>query len=276
MDNKELDLMYARLISEFRDTRVISKRIIPERTEKMISGVSVVVDGNDVEIDDTRDCDVRIDFIKSGTVNAAYDLAVDGKRVAMLDFADAKRAGGWPDYGVPTQEENICRCTNLYEALILQKCADGYYKPNDINHTDRHLVEAYTDRLIYVPNVTIIKDDETYAKHLYDMRYVDVIVSPAPCGPVENVRDVIYNRICGFLRVAISMGVDVLVLGAWGCGAFGQNPMVVAECFADALLAYPYIPHVVFAIRNTAWEDARYSVFESFKRSFNSRMLKQK
>ena len=196
--------------------------------------------------------DSKISIINSGTVSAAYKIKKDNFKahVAMLNFADAKRPGGWVLDGAPTQEENMCRCTNLYESLITDKCDLQYYKVNNVNdNANEHDTEAYTDTVIYSPGVAIFKDDVKYEK--VSPKFVDVITCPAPCGPVNNVYDVLVRRIRKMLMIAVDNGVTDIVFGAWGCGAFGQNPKVVARAFADVLTECPVIKNVVFAIKET-------------------------
>ena len=244
-------------VSVFEDTlrQCTANGAYSAKTRDLIeNGAHYYVDGNKLfdDADAIRNNDMSIEFINSGTCSAAYWFAMLGNvyRVAMLDFADAKRPGGWPDYGAPTQEEDMCRCTNMYLALASKTSAKHYYTPNNPLGVEDHLDEAYTDRMIYLRNVTILKSDVDYNN--VDPVDVDVIVSPAPCGKVPGVESIIYNRAKGILKTAYVNGADCLILGAWGCGAFGQNPKVVARCFANALRELPLFKKVVFAFRPTA------------------------
>ena len=65
-------------------------------------------------------------------------------------------------------------------------------------------------------------------------------------------------RIAKVLAVGRAHGHETIVLGAWGCGAFGNDPVLVARLFDEALGgafrgAYR---EVLFAIYD-AWEDRR-------------------
>ena len=59
-----------------------------------------------------------------------------------------------------------------------------------------------------------------------------------------------------------------MILGAWGCGAFGQEPEIVAKCFKSILKKYPAFDNVVFAIRNCSadYENLTISNYAVFKR----------
>lgn len=238
----------------FKDTRNKSQTLYRHDTNILLNNTMVYKDACN-EIDDAsviKNEEMNIKVVYGGTVSTAYSIKNNDCRVAMLNFADAKRPGGWVVEGASTQEENICRCTNLYETLIQEKCIDKYYMFNfehGIHDTEYHYNEPYTDALIYAENVAIFKDDITY--EMLPVKYVDVITSPAPCGVVYDVEEVLRHRMRGIIKSACSRGVTHIVLGAWGCGAFGQDPKIVAKCFAQVLDEYPVFKEVIFAIRPT-------------------------
>ena len=215
-----------------------------------------------------------ITMIHGGTVNTGYSYA-DTNKVAILNFADAIKFGGWVEHGAQTQEENICRCTNIYPVLGSAKSYKNYYKPNkdslitrvdssDLSHYGRP-DEVYTDRIIYARNITVFKDDTTYEN--VSPRQLDVITCPAPSACMEeSVATITFTkRIIQIVLSAIQNKVDCIVLGAWGCGAFGQSPELIARAFARVLNNYGgYFKHIVFAIKPTPnWgEDDMYNTFD--------------
>lgn len=232
--------------------------------------------------------DMNIEVINSGTVSAGKDiLKKTGKRTAILNFADAIRPGGWVLDGAPTQEENICRCSNLYPALIAEEPFKKYYYvnanfmypridnlygkdievPKDVTWEKLNPLHAvYTNRLMYLKDVTFFKNDTTY--ELEDAYKLDVITCPAPAvdwdiDEVNYAYEVLYSRTEQIIKSAILNKADNIVLGAWGCGAFGQNPFMISKVFKDVLRQYPAFDNVIFAIRCTAeyWKDNNYQVF---------------
>jgi len=199
-------------------------------------------------------------FKKSGSMSAAYDATFNKGRVAVLDFADARKPGGYPEYGAFTQEENMCRCSTLFQALVSHP---EYYEYNSLFDA------AYSNGALYVPGVTMFKDDETY-EGIPD-RWFDVIVCPAPNRPVSA--SVIDARAFGIIKLAAYRKVDVLILGAWGCGAFEQSPDVVGRAFARALNICNPFREVIFAIRATDgdWGSDNYeAVYNSFTAEYAS------
>ena len=199
-------------------------------------------------------------MIKGGTVSTGYSYA-DKYRVAILNFADALVPGGLVEVGAHTQEENICRCSNLYPTLANEKSAEEYYIPN--MRFGNHI---YTDRIIYSRDITVFKDDETYEN--IEPRKMDVITCPAPnTGLTDNEAIQIYRaRIEQIVLSAVVNKAECIVLGAWGCGAFGQSPDLVARAFADVLNEYGgHFKKIVFAIRPTYGEaiNITYRMFDT-------------
>ena len=211
---------------------------------------------------DSVDGDSEIVMVRGGTVSTGYANA-DKMRTAILNFADALEAGGLVWVGANTQEENICRCSNLYPMLDNKKSRVNYYTPN-AKMVELSGREVYTDRIIYARDVIVFKDDKTYLN--IKPRKLDVITCPAPNTPLKELSAMkIYaTRMEQIILSAIDNGVECLVLGAWGCGAFGQTPELVANSFAQVLNVYRgYFKKVVFAIRPTYSEtDGMYEIFD--------------
>ena len=205
--------------------------------------------------------------VNSGTVNTGRELAKNGK-TAILNFADAITPGGLVLYGETTQEENICRCSNLYASLTTKKADKNYYTVNRLSHSGG----IYTDTLIYSEDVLFFRDDITYK--IVEPYKMDVITCPAPSIRIFNSDEeyrTLYHRIEKIVRSAVLHGVDNLVLGAWGCGAFGQNPVIVSSCFNEVVHRHKAFKNVIFAIRDCNAD--LYSGTSSNYRLFKTRIL---
>lgn len=193
---------------------------------------------------------------KGGTVSTGYEYA-EKYKTAILNFADALEAGGLVWEGARTQEENICRCTNLYPVLASEECKKFYYDANRAHVEKTRAIlgryrEVYTDRIIYTEGVTVFKDDVTYEN--IEPRKLDVITCPSPREHLEpqDALGIYMGRIIAILMSAVENGAECVILGAWGCGAFGQNPYIIAKAFSEALKLYGgNFKKVVFAIRPT-------------------------
>lgn len=212
---------------------------------------------------DIKESNTPITMVRGGTVSTGYAEA-DNMRVAILNFADALEAGGLVWIGESTQEENICRCSNLYQIIGDEQSEKEYYSPNavEVRKTNR---DIYTDNIIYAKDITVFKDDITYNN--IEPKKLDVITCPAPSAYMMayEAMPLYVRRIERIVASAIVNNVECIVLGAWGCGAFGQNPMLIARAFATVLNNYGgYFKKIIFAVRPTSdgEESAMYKIFK--------------
>lgn len=204
---------------------------------------------NDTASHATTTFDVR----NETTLNAAKRLVVDHswKEVMCLNFASAKNPGGGFLGGSEAQEESLARSSALYASLM---AAPAYYEVNRACGT-----ALYTDHMILSPGVPVFRDDEGA---LLDEPYeVAFITAPAVnAGAVsrnepehtDQIVPTMRRRIAKVLTLAAISGHKHLVLGAWGCGVFRNDPMEIATLFAEKLLgdgAYANrFDSVVFAV----------------------------
>lgn len=194
----------------------------------------------------SRKTSISIEAIDS--VSAVFqetDIKSDTK-VAVLNFASYKKPGGMFLEGSKAQEECLCHSSNLYN--VLEKCSE-YYEYNK-----KHLNKAlYLNRALYTPKICFLTDN----KKNYVM--CDVITCAAPnysaakkfCNIKESENTkALTERIRFVFEIAKDQQVDTLILGAFGCGVFGQDPKTTAEIF-HTLLENEYkdvFDKVVFAI----------------------------
>ncbi|GIG89403.1 TIGR02452 family protein [Plantactinospora endophytica] len=171
---------------------------------------------------------------------------LDGDR-ACLVFASARNPGGGFLNGAQAQEESIARASALYPCL--REAWDFYLA----HRADPDL--GYSDRIVHSPAVPVFRDDRG---DLLAAPYpVSFLTSAAPNlaamrrnqpDRTGDVPAVLRRRAARVLAVAAAYGHRQLVLGAWGCGVFGNDPTVVAEAFAEALPESPWFTLVVFAV----------------------------
>ena len=174
-----------------------------------------------------------------------------GSRVAVLNFASARHPGGGYLTGAKAQEEDLCRKTLLYWCLL---AAPDYYAAHE-----RARDPFYSHRLIYSPAVPVIRDNSN--RLATPMITTDVITCAAPnAGVIERYRPELAGRVpaelterCGaVLEAAARHGARQLVLGAWGCGVFRNDPRHVAAAFHTHLTgdgAYRDVfEHITFAV----------------------------
>ncbi len=171
-----------------------------------------------------------------------------GKKVAVLNFANNHSVGGAP-FSAGAQEESLCRCSTLFPCL--QAMWVPFYQKH-IHLYDAHKINFMgNDDLIYTPDVVVFKTDERtdpiYPQMMERSEWykVDVITCAAP--EMNDARkwpadyeEVITRRIKKILDVAAKEKVEVLILGAWGCGAFKNDPAIVSKVFYSLLENYDF------------------------------------
>lgn len=156
-------------------------------------------------------------------------------RIAALNFASARNPGGGFLSGSQAQEESLARSSALHASQM--KAWEFYER----HRADDSLL--YSDAMIYSPGCPIFRDDD--GALLPAAHPVDFITAAAPnAGAIQDraphdlprVPAALRQRCERVLALAASQGVDALVLGAWGCGVFRNDPHVVADAFAGCLL----------------------------------------
>lgn len=178
------------------------------------------------------------------TSQAAQRLLGEGKtNLVALNFANARTPGGAFREGASAQEEALCRASGLYFCLQPQT---KYYNANL-----RCEGNYYTHGVIYSPRVPFFRDVENVL--LPAPFELSIITAPAPnnmAGDLDPERTALLfrERIERVLRVAEMHGHTNLILGAWGCGAFGNDPTMVATAFCEVLAQRSYFEHICFAI----------------------------
>jgi len=184
------------------------------------------------------------------TMNAVRRLLAEGHdRLVYLNFASAKNAGGGFLGGSQAQEESIARATGLYPCLV--QCTD-YYETNK-----RSRSSFYTDYMIYAPEVPILKDEN--GNTLSELLKAAVITAPAVNTGVvkqrepqrlQEVETVMKRRIKKVLAIALEHQHSTIILGAWGCGVFQNDPQQVAKWFREVLTENfaSCFKHITFAI----------------------------
>ncbi|MFD9306378.1 TIGR02452 family protein [Streptomyces sp. NPDC060048] len=178
-----------------------------------------------------------VEVTGESSTDAARRLAADypgTPAVAVLNFASARNPGGGYVRGAKAQEEALCRASALYETLLE---APEYYEIHR-----REVSTFYTDRVIHSPGVPVFRDDRG---DLLDSPFrAGFLTSPAPnAGTIrrqepERVPEIpaaLVRRAELVLEVAALHGYRGLVLGAWGCGVFQNDPAQVAEAFRGLL-----------------------------------------
>jgi uncharacterized protein (TIGR02452 family) len=221
------------------------------------------------KLDPAPVAETKFSVTRETTVAALQRMTKDPQgHLACLNFASAKNPGGGFLGGAEAQEESLARSSGLYPCLL---AAPGYYERNRACRTT-----LYLDLAIWSPAVPFIRDDS--GALLEEPVLASVITAPAPnAGAVERnepnrvpeIGPTLRRRGEFVLSIAAAYQVRRLVLGAWGCGVFRNDPKMVARVFGELLLSpggfAGVFDEVTFAIYDRSLER---SVVKAFERVF--------
>lgn len=203
-----------------------------------------------------------------------------GQQICVHNFASATTPGGGVVRGSSAQEECLCRCSTLYFNLNTPEMWEGFYIPHREAQNPIH-----NDDCIYTPEVVVMKTDiawpELMAKE--DWYLVNVITCAAPnlrLMPSNRMnmgdgfeavkmadKDLLVlheKRLARILDIALEEKNEVVILGAFGCGAFENNPEVVALAAKNVIEKYLYsFKAIEFAIYCSPRDEQNFVSFQS-------------
>lgn len=211
------------------------------------------------------------------TRNRSFEAAAyyKGQRVCVLNFASATNPGGGVVHGSSAQEECLCRCSTLYNCLNTRTMWDGFYTPHRKSGDPLH-----NNDIIFTPGVQVIKDDDYNV--LPQPFAVDVITCAAPnlrtnpsnpynpgdgdasSIPPQELFHLHIARARRILDVAALNNAEVVILGAFGCGAFRNDPLIVARAYNGVIKQYLHnFRTIEFAVYCRPNDDNNYRTFKS-------------
>lgn len=220
---------------------------LPEKIEELKTSVN----GNGSN-PDSKKCQITCDdsdtFTMARTLCRQYGLTGESnsKKCLVLNFANPYHPGGGVRRGARAQEEDLCRCSTLLPSLESEKARE-YYKYNRTNSKVTKEGNEYgTSALMLTPDVEVFRNRK--GELLESTTVVSVITSAAPImrsviltdKEEEYYQRSLYQRITSILICAAYNGYKHLVLGAWGCGAFHNDPDLMAPMFAKVLQEFFY------------------------------------
>lgn len=265
----------------FKDTENLCKTNprISEAVKRSTSAQKLILEGDKLE-DQKKGLyeDVaNVIVTKKRTFEAA--AAYKNQHVAVHNFASASNPGGGVTKGANAQEECLCRCSGLYFCLNTPAMWEGFYKP----HRDAH-DPIHNDDIIYTPRVTVFKTDTATPQLLPESEWYDVDIITCAAPNLRNQPSNRYNsgdgnrqvkmkdkellalhekKLRRILEVALSEGCETIILGAFGCGAFQNNPEVVALANRNVIKDYLHaFKNIEFAVYCPPHDDSNFMIFE--------------
>jgi len=210
------------LINIYNETKEITKGLPKPLTRK-------ITFENDIKISHFKP---NIQVIDSDSVSALNLYKFNNP--CVLNMASSKNPGGGVEKGSSAQEESLFRCSNLY-------------------HISKDFYPLKDNEALYSTNVSFVKD-----KYYSWMRTItcDVITIAAPNlnygGLPKNYEQTeeYINLIKNKIRLMLSSDTETIILGAWGCGVFKNNPETIANLFKDVISEGTNIKNIIFAVIN--------------------------
>lgn len=269
----------------FQDTERLAKtnRDISDFIKNSTANQRLILEEEAVEAGPDCAKEAKIIISRKRTFEAAQSYK--GLKTCVHNFASATTPGGGVVKGSSAQEECLCRCSSLYFSLNTPEMWAGFYTPHREAQDPVH-----NDDIIYTPEVCVFKTD-TISPELMpreDWYNVNVITCAAPnlrqmpsnkmnTGDGfkkvkmldEDLRTLHEKRLTKILEVASAEGNEVVILGAFGCGAFENNPKVVAEAYKNVLKNFVKKFNVIeLAIYCPPQDDTNYRAFANELKEF--------
>ena len=243
----------------FKDTcdKCEKNEVLKESIEQTIKITKLYKEGHKFDLNNAiiKSKDYNIIITPERTLESVkkYYVSNDKKsKIGVLNFANAKKPGGFVLNGARAQEESICRSSTLYLCLNTEFLKENFYSIKNEKKSEN-------DRIIYTPNILVFKtDDDTLSQMLNEKDWynIDVISCAAhnqKANKIENekLKKINYIKIKAIIECAVENKVDNLILGAFGCGEFANDPQLVSKIFKKILIDeeyYKFFENVHFAI----------------------------
>lgn len=244
-----------------------------------IKYTQIISETDNILCENTNVFNTEIVITKDRTFKAGQQLLKEGyNSVCVHNFASATNPGGGVVKGSSAQEECLCRCSTLYPTLNTKECMQKFYYP----HRKQNAI--HNGDCIYTPNITVFKSDVTYPELMAESDWynVNVITCAAPnlrdnpnnkWNTDENATKVtltqkeLYEihkfRLQRIIDIAYANNNECLVIGAFGCGAFRNEPSIVARAMKDTLAQNKgKFKKIVLAIYCSPKDTTNYEVFK--------------
>lgn len=265
----------------FQDTekKCKSDKRLSEAIKRSIEAQKLILDNDAYAVTELDRYESEANLIVSKKRSYEAASAYKGSKVCVHNFASASNPGGGVVRGSSAQEECLCRCSTLYFNLNTKEMWDGFYSPHRAEHNPLH-----NDDCIYTPGVVVFKTDTASPSLMPEDEWfsADVITCAAPnlrekpsnmmnsgdghrAAKISD-RDLLSlheKRLTRILDIALAEGNEVVILGAFGCGAFENKPEIVARAAKNVISRYMHsFKTIEFAVYCSPRDDSNFKVFE--------------
>lgn len=240
LNGKRIDI-----VGDSRAVEVISPQKGAELIEKLI------ISGDEM-------CSITV------TKEDSFSAAGRFERPFVMNFANAHKAGGGFRLGANAQEEALCRCSTLYASITSAEAKKMYL------YNNTHISPVESDYMLYSPEVCVFRDNKCEPMEQPFMTSVITVPAPNRRGAAifasnKKIAETMTRRIRILLAVAAEHGHKNIILGAWGCGAFGNKSEDVAGYFRKVIIDEGFgklFKNICFAIYSGG-SDKKYNIFKN-------------
>lgn len=256
-----------RLVDKIKSSMACNRVISEENADDILENL---IYGNETEKE------VKIIVSKKRSFEAAS--AYRGKHISVLNFASATNPGGGVTKGASAQEECLCRISTLYKCISASEITEAFHKKHRYALKTGKMNSFYNDDCIQTCNVTVFKSDTAKPVLLSEKDWfdVDVISCAAPNlrrmsqhnkhwkknVTDQELLDIYKKRINRVLDIARYAKSEVVILGAFGCGAFANPPELVAKAMHASIDEHKYdFETIELAVYCPLRDTSNYEVF---------------
>lgn len=256
-----------RLVDKIKSSMACNRVISEENADDILENL---IYGNETEKE------VKIIVSKKRSFEAAS--AYRGKHISVLNFASATNPGGGVTKGASAQEECLCRISTLYKCISASEITEAFHKKHRYALKTGKMNSFYNDDCIQTCNVTVFKSDTAKTVLLPEKDWfdVDVISCAAPNlrrmsqhnkhwkknVTNQELLDIYKKRINRVLDIARYAKSEVVILGAFGCGAFANPPELVAKAMHASIDEHKYdFETIELAVYCPLRDTSNYEVF---------------
>lgn len=256
-----------RLVDKIKSSMACNRVISEENTDDILENLIH-------EHETGKEAKIIVSKKRSFEAASAYK----GKHISVLNFASAINPGGGVTKGASAQEECLCRISTLYKCISASEITEAFHRKHRYALKTGKMNSLYNDDCIQTCDVTVFKSDTAKPILLSEKDWfdVDVISCAAPNlrymsqhdkNWKKNVTDkklfdIYKKRINRVLDIASCAKSDVIILGAFGCGAFANPPELVAKAMHIAIDEHKYeFETIELAVYCPLRDTSNYEVF---------------
>lgn len=208
-----------------------------------------------------------VEVVKGDWGHVAQELTkLHGKVYAVLNMANAVTPGGGYKGGSPAQEENMFRRTDAHFALTADMLqGESQYTPAMTDLINAKDARVYLDTSR--PRVCVRRGEN---EHYRWMAVNEVFPFYELRSAAQDLRAERFDhadlakRVEAQFATLVDKKVRHVVLSAFGCGAFRNDPKTVAACYAECIARYKdHFDHIVFAIYYPGYGKDNYPAFHA-------------